>query len=79
MKILKKLSINPEQVIKNEELVNLRGGYDGGYITGPPFYISCKAGAGTCGGFWRQNCDSDWLDDCKLIPACANATGFVCV
>ena len=28
MKILKKLSINPEKVIKNEALVNLRGGYE---------------------------------------------------
>jgi len=28
MKKLEKLSINPEKVIKNEELVNLRGGYD---------------------------------------------------
>jgi natural product precursor len=27
MKKLGKLSINPEKVIKNEELVNLRGGY----------------------------------------------------
>ena len=27
MKKLKKLSINPEKVIKNEELVNLKGGY----------------------------------------------------
>ena len=29
MKKLGKLSINPEKVIKNEELVNLRGGCDG--------------------------------------------------
>ena len=29
MKKLGKLSINPEKIIKNEELVNLRGGYDG--------------------------------------------------
>ena len=29
MKKLGKLSINPEKVIKNEELVNLKGGYDG--------------------------------------------------
>lgn len=29
MKKLGKLTINPEKVIKNEELVNLRGGYDG--------------------------------------------------
>jgi hypothetical protein len=28
MKKLGKLYINPEKVIKNEELVNLRGGYD---------------------------------------------------
>lgn len=33
MKKLGKLSINPEKVLKNEELVNLRGGY-GGYGTG---------------------------------------------
>jgi hypothetical protein len=76
MKKLGKLTINPEKVIKNEELVNLRGGYD---IEGGPYYISCKVGAGTCGGFWRPNCDSSWLDDCKLIPACVNASGFVCV
>jgi len=32
MKKLGKLSISPEKVIKNEELINLRGGYDsGGY------------------------------------------------
>jgi len=30
MKKLGKLSINPEKVIKNEELVNLRGGYGTG-------------------------------------------------
>ncbi len=30
MKTIGKLSINPEKVIKNEELVNLRGGYGGG-------------------------------------------------
>jgi hypothetical protein len=29
MKKLGKLSINPEKVIKNEELMHLRGGYDG--------------------------------------------------
>lgn len=29
MKTLKKISINPERVIKNEELVNLRGGFGG--------------------------------------------------
>ncbi len=29
MKTLKKLTINPEKVIKNEKLVNLKGGYAG--------------------------------------------------
>ena len=29
MKKLGKLTINPDKIIKNEELVNLRGGYDG--------------------------------------------------
>jgi natural product precursor len=29
MKKLGKITINPEQVIKDEELVNLKGGYDG--------------------------------------------------
>ncbi len=29
MKKLKKLSIDTEKVIKNDELVNLKGGYDG--------------------------------------------------
>lgn len=31
MKKLSKLSINPEKVIKNEELVNLKGGYMGNF------------------------------------------------
>jgi natural product precursor len=30
MKKIGKISINPEKVIKNEELVNLRGGYGNG-------------------------------------------------
>ncbi|MGI6323030.1 MAG: hypothetical protein ACOXZO_06905 [Bacteroidales bacterium] len=30
MKKLNKLQINPEKVIKNDELITLRGGYDGG-------------------------------------------------
>jgi len=33
MKKLGKLTINPEKVIKNEELVNLRGGYGEGIET----------------------------------------------
>ncbi len=31
MKKLGKLSISPEKIMKNEELINLKGGYSGGY------------------------------------------------
>jgi hypothetical protein len=30
MKKLGKLTISPEKIMKNEELINLQGGYDGG-------------------------------------------------
>ena len=51
MKKLGKLSINPEKVIKNEELVNLRGGdyggccicYIGGVMYGPTNANECTA------------------------------------
>jgi hypothetical protein len=33
MKKLGKLSINPSKVMRNEELVNLNGGYGGGFCT----------------------------------------------
>lgn len=42
MKKLNKLIINPEKVIKNEELVNLRGGYGYGSIQ-----CYCKDAGGT--------------------------------
>ena len=32
MKKLGKLSISPEKIMKNEELINLQGGYDGAYL-----------------------------------------------
>jgi len=40
MKKLNKLIINPEKVIKNEELVNLRGSYGGG-SGGEPCTCTC--------------------------------------
>jgi hypothetical protein len=44
MKKLGKLSINPERVIKNEELVNLRGGYSCTVTT------NCIGGSISCTG-----------------------------
>jgi hypothetical protein len=38
MKKLGKLNIDPSKVMKNEELVNLKGGYGGGYTTEGCFY-----------------------------------------
>ncbi len=44
MKKLGKLSINPEKVIKSEELVNLKGGYDEGLQR-----VSCFSDSGYLG------------------------------
>jgi hypothetical protein len=41
MKKLGKLSISPEKIMKNEDLINLQGGYGGG---------ECDAQAAQCGG-----------------------------
>lgn len=50
MKKLGKLSINPEKLIKNDELINLRGGYD---EYGETFYTyKCKCGF--TGGYSSQ-------------------------
>ncbi len=77
MKKLGKILINPEKVIKNEELLNLRGGYD---IEGCPCYVSCKVTGGSCGGFWTDNCDDPRnMERCELIPSCINLIGYACV
>ena len=69
MKKLGKLSINPDKIIKNEELVNLRGGY-GNYV------VSCKDSEGNhlCG---------TWLGLCMDATAfcsyhCPDSTASVC-
>jgi len=47
MKKLGKLSINPEKLIKNDELVNLRGGYEGGYGSQKIWNCYCGFETGT--------------------------------
>jgi hypothetical protein len=59
MKILKKLSINPEKVIKNEELVNLNGGYGTGCC-------ACYIG-GIFQNYIVGSTQSDCDADCKAI------------
>ena len=49
MKKIGKLTINPEKVIKNEELVNLKGGYDQAALV-------CKHGTTILGTLYTNNC-----------------------
>ncbi len=64
MKKLGKLSINPKKLIKNEELLNLRGGYEGSCSNGPmlecvdPFY-------NVLGIFCVETCNQDLMWICK--------------
>lgn len=55
MKKLGKLTINPEKVIKNEELINLRGGGYDGYS----------------GAFKKYTCDDGPKVPCKSPSDCA--------
>lgn len=55
MKILKKLSINPEQVIKNEELVNLKGGS----------YTNCE-----CNILWPDGTETTMTGACGTSSDC---------
>ena len=68
MKTLQKLKINAEKVIKNEELVNLRGGYN---------EYECRCGgdrffakANDCDGAYQwaiERC-GDYLITCACLP-----------
>ena len=57
MKKLGKLSINPKKVIKNEELVNLRGGAYNCYCNG--YYLGEGSTASTCDS-WCASCTGCW-------------------
>ena len=65
MKRLNRLQINPERLIKNEDLIVLRGGYGGGAA------CSCRIGTNTC---W-----SDMVDNCgREYGSCYQACGYYC-
>jgi hypothetical protein len=51
MKNLGKLSINPEKVMKNEELLRIRGGYENCW--------NCQVSAGGGVYFWETWCGPD--------------------
>jgi len=66
MKKLGKLSISPEKIMKNEDLINMKGGYDGydcgpGYWTWTCYYNACpgcgEVGPGiVCGPYHATGC-----------------------
>ena len=64
MKKLNKIQVNPARLMKNEDLINIKGGYDG------PCCV-CKAWDGTILGFmWTtpEMCNTDCFN--------ANQTGY---
>ena len=79
MKKLGKLTINPEKVIKNEELVNLRGGYnmylcwcycDDPDEEGTQYSLCGSAIAGGTPG------STGCMNDCDAVYGVTNVTGF---
>jgi len=70
MKTLGKFKINPQKIINNEELVNLRGGsYE--------HWVSCRIGDDICwsGPVW--DCETDARASCFVY--CPEYTSYVCV
>ena len=77
MKTLKKLAINPEKVIKNEELINLRGGMyrcwcwcDDPGTEGDQYHL---CGSSIVGG---SPSSSGCMSDCDAVYGVTNVTGF---
>ena len=67
MKKLGKLSINPEKVMKNEELINLKGGYDDGYESW--YTCTCTDESGNIA--FQEDIDiNDWAIDRYLNDLC---------
>jgi hypothetical protein len=74
MKRLNKLQINPERLMKNEDLVTLRGGYD-------EAWVFCYIESTQCGNNPIVSCDGSepgsarWFCD----TYCPEWTNLVCV
>ncbi len=58
MKKLSKLVISPDKVMKNEELINLQGGYLN--CEGEQLLFNCL-----CDGEWYYMCRESWPTDCE--------------
>ena len=75
MKKLGKLLINPGKVLKNEELVSLKGG---GYLDGD-HYLKCTCTGGGSGEGTITTCDSHDLIDIACDHYCPDGWSAVCV
>jgi hypothetical protein len=76
MKKIGKIKINSEKVIKNEDLVNLRGGYDDWH------YAACKDSSGnTLCGTTVGDCESSGRSYARLYcnMYCPGYVSIVCV
>lgn len=66
MKKLGKLNINPEKVMKNEELITLRGGYSDGdnyswdCMGEPNFYLGCVSTITNVASVAWSYCEWKW-------------------
>jgi hypothetical protein len=69
MKKLNKLQINTDKLMKNEELMILRGGYSA--------WITCSGGIGPGCSAWAANCEQAMIHaQCNLF--CPGWTSAVC-
>jgi hypothetical protein len=74
MKKLNRLQINYEKLLKAEELMTLRGGYDGGYC-------SCRIDGSTCASSMVHTCYGTGYGSCQQFCAyyCPNHNEEICV
>jgi|BioPla2DNA2_1021312.scaffolds.fasta_scaffold166460_2 hypothetical protein len=70
MKKLGKLEINPEKLIKNNELKTLRGGYDG--------WVKCMMGSQPCGDGRVGDC-SLAKEACDIMCGIGGWDNLICV
>jgi hypothetical protein len=72
MKTIKKFKINTEKVLKNEELVNLRGGdYEDCFWCNVIYIEGFEQGGWCCGPSSAQECEAQiWDPNSMLSVAC---------
>lgn len=74
MKKLSKLTISPEKIMRNEDLINLNGGYGGGDC----FTVFCRCMADYPPTTWKGTyCSNDELWD-AIVRYCYNPYSHYC-